>query len=64
MISSCTAATSLLTQTSFVLVVLLVVTALFEIFAVLFLLVVDLEDVEIIFAPLTTEWADVLLVED
>lgn len=46
------------------LVVLLVVTALFEIFAVLFLLVVDLEDVEIIFAPLTTEWADVLLVED
>jgi hypothetical protein len=36
----------LLTQTSFVLVVLLVVTALFEIFAVLFLLVVDLEDVE------------------
>jgi hypothetical protein len=63
-ISSCTAATSLLTQTSFVLVVLLVVTALFEIFAVLFLLVVDLEDVETSFAPLTTEWVDVLLVED
>lgn len=67
MISSCTAATSLLTQTSFVLaallVVLLVVAALFKIFAVLFLLVVDVLDVEIIFAPLTTEWVDVLLVE-
>jgi hypothetical protein len=45
------------------LVVLLVVAALFEIFAVLFLLVVDVLDVEIIFAPLTTEWVDVLLVE-
>jgi hypothetical protein len=52
-ISSCTAATSLLTQTSFVLVVLLVVTALFETFA----------DVETIFAPLTAAWLDVLLVE-
>ena len=63
-ISSLTAATSWLTQTSFVLVVLLVVTALFETFAVLFLLVVDLDDVEISFAPLTTEWVDVLLAED
>jgi hypothetical protein len=52
-ISSCTAAISLLTQTSFVLVVLLVVTALFETFA----------DVETIFAPLTAAWLDVLLVE-
>jgi hypothetical protein len=43
----------LLTQTSFVLVVLLVVTALFETFA----------DVETIFAPLTAAWLDVLLVE-
>lgn len=65
MISSCTAATSALTQTSFVLVVLLVVTALFETFAVLFLLVVAFKDVEASFAPLTTEWVDVLLlVED
>jgi len=62
--SSLTAATSWLTQTSFVLVVLLVVTALFETFTVLFLLVVDLDDVEISFAPLTTEWVDVLLAED
>jgi hypothetical protein len=72
-ISSCTAATSLLTQTSFVLAILLavadllvvaflllVVAALFEIFAVLFLLVVD---VETIFAPLTTVWEDALVDE-
>jgi hypothetical protein len=52
-ISFCTAVTSLLTQTSFVSVVLLVVTALFETFA----------DVETIFAPLTAAWLDVLLVE-
>ena len=64
MISSWTAATSSLTQTSFELVVLLVVTALFETFTVLFLLVVAFEDVETSFAPLTTQWVDVLLVED
>lgn len=63
-ISSCTAVTFWLEQTSFVLVVLLVVTALFETFAVLFVTVVDLEDVETSFAPLTTEWVDVLLAED
>jgi len=62
--SSLTAATSWLTQTSFVLVVLLVVTALFETFTVLVLLVVDLDDVERSFAPLTMEWVDVLLAED
>lgn len=43
---------------------LLVVTALFETFAVLFVVVVNLEDVETSFSPLTTEWVDVLLAED
>jgi len=62
-ISSFTAATSLLTQTSFVLVDLLVVAALFEIFAVLFLLVVDVLVVETSFAPRTTVWEDVLVEE-
>lgn len=58
MISFCTAVTSWLTQTSLELVALLVVTALFETFAVLF------EDVETSLAPLTNEWVDVLLAED
>lgn len=63
-ISFCTAVTFWLTQTSFVLVVLLVVTALFETFTVLFVTLVDLEDVETGFAPLIAEWVDVLLAED
>jgi hypothetical protein len=54
--SSCTAVVSLLTQASFVLAVfLLVVTALFETLAVLFLVVEDFELVETSFAPLITE---------
>lgn len=63
-ISSCTAVTFWLEQTSFLLVILLVVTALFETFAVLFVTIGDLEDVETSFAPLTTEWVDLLVAED
>lgn len=58
MISFCTAVTSWLTQTNFELVALLVVTALFETFAVV------VEDVETNLAPLTNVWVDVLVVED